>query len=107
MIDLGPMDREGILYLMTPSTGAGGVVSYAPDAGRTVYLSQMKLPIANRLVAVKESDQADAIFRTRWSDTFTFANGSRLTCEGHTYRIVNRQELGRREGLEIYAREDV
>lgn len=104
MINLGLLDRQGLLYSRTPVAGAGGVVTYTKGPATQIYLTQVKIPIAARFVADRDTDQADAIFMSRWFDGL--ANGMLLSVEGHTYRIFNHQELGRRDGWQIFARED-
>ena len=104
-VDLGPLDRTGMLYRSVSSAGLGGAVKNTLVAIGRVYLTQVKVPIRTRLNAERDTEQTDIIWMSRWFDGL--ANGMVIISEGHTYRITYRQELGRREGWEIYGREDV
>lgn len=104
MIDLGPLDRTGQLYRNTPSAGRGGAVVFTRTPVGRLPLTKVKIPTRTRLTAEKDGEQTDAVFRTRWFDGLS--TGMILVCEGQTFRITRRDELGRREGWEIYAQEN-
>lgn len=103
-MNLGPLDRTGILYVRTAVAGLGGAVTYKLGQGLTLYLTQVEIPVRTRLAADKDTQQTDAVFMTRWFDNFN--NDCALAVEGHVYRVTRREEMGRREGWKIYAREE-
>lgn len=102
MLNLGRLDRSGILYSVTPTPGVGGAIRYTRTRVCNLYLSKVDIPTRTRLLAQKDSEQTDAVFMSRWFDGLV--NGMILVVEGHEYRITARDELGRREGWKIYGR---
>lgn len=102
MIDLGQMDRNGKLYSRTPLVRPSGANSYTETFVTNLYLTQVRVPVNTVMVAQKDTEVADVIFRTRWFEGLE--NGMYLVVEGATYRITRRDELGRREGWQIYGR---
>jgi hypothetical protein len=102
MIDLGQLDLYGHVYSRSPVIKAGGAVSYTEAFFSEIYLTKVRVPVVTAMVAQKDTEVADVIYKARWLEGLS--NGMLLRVEGETYRIVRRDELGRKEGWQIYAK---
>ena len=104
MIDLGQMDRTCQLVNNVSSAGVGAAPTYTRSVLFTFYATLVRPSLLNQIKSSRDTINADAIFLTRWCDLSAFiVDGLYITCEGHNYRVVQTQELGRREGLSFAA----
>ena len=102
MIDLGQLDRRATLSTVTQSQGVGGAVTDVYTVVGTFWLSQVTPSIKNIVIGSRSADQVESIFTSRWFDGLS--TGMVFSVEGHTYRVMRLDELGRREGWRIYGR---
>lgn len=100
MIDLGPLDRYGVLYSRAPVTAKSGAITYTETKIGELYLTAVAIPTHTVIAAMKDSESTSAIFKARWFEGL--ANGMILRVEGDSYRITRRDQLGRRQGWQIY-----
>ena len=102
-INLGRLDRFGTLYSDTPTIGTGGAVKSVLTRLCDLYVSY-EAPNSRTIIAgARNAEQTETVFVSRWFDGLTV--GMFFTTEGQTYRIVRRDQLGRREGWKFYGRE--
>lgn len=109
MIAYGPLDRPGKLYRRTPAVGEGGAVVYSlgflrnfsatqlPPSLRTPDSAQM--PVSDRVASV-----GMPVYRTRYITELV--TGMLIVIDRRSFLVVRADELGRREGWDLYL-EDV
>lgn len=102
MINLGSLDRTGLLYSRTPVTSASGAVAYTQTLLGRLFVSLETPRTTTILTAARDAEKTETVFLSRWFEGL--ANGMVLEVEGVSYRIVRRDELGRRDGWRIYGR---
>lgn len=98
----GAMDRRiKLLRRETVRTSSGE--SYAE------YVEHAEVYAAKWPVRARETEQGDALigqaelrFMIRWRDDVSIT--MRVVCDGAVYELVGIEEIGRREGLYLYAR---
>lgn len=98
-MNLGPLNRRGVLYRNIPTAGVGGAPVDALTPLRTLPLTFVDEHERTETVAARDSGVVDIQWKSRWFEgleTEMF-----IVFEGATYRLVKVRPLGRREGYLI------
>ncbi len=109
MIAFGPLDRPGKLYRRVPSVGEGGAVVYTLTFLRNFNATQLpptrRTPDAEQAsVGGRTAAVGMPVYRTRSIPELT--TGMLIVIDRRSFLAVRADELGRREGWDIYM-EDV
>lgn len=98
----GELDRKIVIERVTETQNAIGepVASWATFA--TVWAAVKPVRGREYFAAQGMQAEADSVFRIRWLDGVT--PKMRISYDGAVYDIQHVAELGRRAGLELYAR---
>lgn len=97
------LDRTGILYRNSPTVGTGGAVKDSLTVLKSpYYVRKNKSTIRTAIAGGRDAQDAEEVYEGRWVDGLRA--GWRLRVEGRIYRIVNWEELGRRERVLLYCR---
>lgn len=102
-MNLGPLNRSGQIFTNNQTAGLGGAVKNNEVFLRDVFLTQRPPSARTVLTGARDAEQTETVFMMRWFDGLR--DGMVLKTEGHSYRIVRHDELGRREGWQVYGRE--
>lgn len=102
-MNLGRLDRQGTLYRNATSIGVGGAVQDNLVRVCDLYVSYEAPTIRTIIAGARDAEQTETVFVCRWFDGLV--TGMFFTTEGQTYRIVRRDQIGRREGWRFYGRE--
>lgn len=100
---LGRLDRFGVLYRNTPTIGVGGAVKASLQRVCDLAVGVQTPSSKTILAGARDAEQTETVFVCRWFDGLVC--GMVFTMEGQAYRIVRRDQLGRREGWRFYGRE--
>lgn len=98
-VSASQLDRQLTLLTYAPVTGSAGGVQDAWAEGDTVFCSRKDQSGREFLAAGEINAQSSTRFIIRWRGDV--GPKDRVRCEGVEYNIVNLNQLGRREGLEI------
>ena len=98
----GRMDRRASLYhrVLTQNSHGEQVPSY-PTAYVTVWAEKLDQRAREYFAAQGTQAEATTRFRIRWRDDVVMTD--RLVLDGVNYDIVQISEIGRHEGLELFA----
>lgn len=102
-MNLGPLNRKGILYRNTPTIGEGGANVDHYTVERELPLTLVEEDAMTKLVEARLAEATDTIWMTRWFDGLV--TGMQIIFEGRTYRLTKCIALGRREGWRIHGLE--
>jgi hypothetical protein len=102
-MNLGRLDREGVLYRNTPTVGVGGAVKDALTRVCALAVSYEAPSSRTILAGARDAEQTETVFVCRWFEGLQV--GMHFVTEGQSYRITRRDQLGRREGWRFYGRE--
>ena len=101
----GPMDREVMVQVKTPSRGAAGGEEFTWSNVQLIWMSKRDVRANERIAANQKMAEVDAVFRARWSplmDELDFRPDThRLVYDGRAYEVHGTTELGRRDSVEI------
>jgi SPP1 family predicted phage head-tail adaptor len=98
-VSASQLDRELTILTYAPSTGSMGGAVEAWTEGETVFCARKDMSGREFLAAGQIAAQGSARFIIRWREDI--GPKDRVRCEDVEYDIVNLNELGRHEGLEI------
>lgn len=97
------LDRTGILYRNDPTKGVGGAVRDNLVVVKSpYYCRKAKSIIRTAIAGGRDAQDAEEVYEGRWVDGLR--TGWHLRVEGRTYRIVNWEEVKRRERIILYCR---
>lgn len=100
----GKLDRRLTLLRNTPATDDFGAET--PDWAEVgeVWASKQDVSDAEKVRAQQVGASITTRFQVRWSAlTAGISAEDQVACEGVTYMVVGRKEIGRRDGVEITA----
>lgn len=101
----GPLDREVMVQLKTPTRGAAGGEQFTWTNVQLVWMSKRDVRANERIAANQKMAEVDTVFRARWTplmDELDFrADTHRLVYDGRAYEVHGAIEIGRRESVEI------
>lgn len=100
---LGRLDRFGVLYANTPTIGVGGAVKASLRRLCDLAVSYQTPSTRTILAGARDAEQTETVFVCRWFEGLQC--GMVFVTEGQSYRIVRRDQLGRREGWKFYGKE--
>lgn len=99
----GRLDRRIELQSPTVAQNTYGepITTWATIA--TVWAEMIENRGQERFTENQYLSQADKVFRVRWSDySVQMTTKHRVVHDGRNHDVVHVQEIGRREGIEIY-----
>ncbi len=104
-MNLGPLDRRGVLYLNSPVAGDGGAPVDTLTPLRTIGCTAWGEgdDAKDDLIGQRVSTDGDGTWRCRWFEGLV--PSMFIVIEGNTYRITRRKELGRRAGWQFWGQE--
>lgn len=97
----GELDRKIVIETLTPARDAYGATVDTWGTFATVWAKRKDLRGDEYFSAQQVNARVDAIFTIRWLSGVLPT--MRIAHDGQYWDIRNINELGRREGLEIYA----
>lgn len=100
----GKLDRRLTLRRNSPTVDEFGAEEPNWVDLATVWASREEVSDAEKVRAQQVGASITARFQVRWSDvTASISAEDQVVCEGVTYMVTGRKEIGRRHGIEISA----
>lgn len=102
-MNLGDLNYPCTIYRNLPTAGLGGVVVDNFTVFARLFATKKEVSSFGVITSARDANQTESIFVTRWVPGI--ATGMKLVVDEREYWIQRADEMGRREGWKIYARE--